>query len=497
MVAEARIDSLISRDSEVTAAVNAHESKTDNPHSTTAVQVGAVAIAQAGSITSGMIVDGEVGADDINTGQVQRRIMASCDSGSSIRVINADGTVGCEADDVFSGWGLAGNAGTYPSMNFIGTTDNQGLAFRVNNQVAMRILPDSTSPNLIGGYSGNWITTGVYGATIGGGGQSGFNNRVTDHYGTIGGGVINQAGDNAGTVGDSNYATVGGGTRNTARASAATVGGGYGNTASDGAATVGGGWYNTASGTESTVGGGNNNNASATYATVGGGYSNAASFVLATVGGGNNNTASGYGSTVPGGTSNVAQGDYSFAAGRRAKAYNQGCFIWADSTDADLSCTNTNRFLTRASGGYKLFTDSNMSAFAWLAPGASTWSESSDRNVKENYLPADGKKILISLASIPITTWNYKSQDPSIRHMGPVAQDFSAAFGLGESDKHINTIDLDGVALAAIQGLYELVQEKAGRISMLEEHNRKLEARLAVLEALIQTLAEENKGGEQ
>ena len=138
-----------------------------------------------------------------------------------------------------------------------------------------------------------------------------------------------------------------------------------------------------------------------------------------------------------------------------------------------------------------------MSTFAWLAPGASTWSELSDRNVKENYLPTDGKKILISLASIPITTWNYKSQDPSIRHIGPVAQDFSAAFGLGESDKHINTIDVDGVALAAIQGLYKLVQEKEGRISTLEERNLKLQARLAALEGLVQIMAKEKKGGEQ
>ena len=81
--------------------------------------------------------------------------------------------------------------------------------------------------------------------------------------------------------------------------------------------------------------------------------------------------------------------------------------------------------------------------------------------------------------------------------MGPVAQDFSAAFGLGESDKHINTIDADGVALGAIQGLYKLVQEKEGRISTLEEHNRKLEARLAVLEDLVQTLAKEKNGGEK
>lgn len=99
----------------------------------------------------------------------------------------------------------------------------------------------TTSPNLIGGYSGNSVTAGVYGATIGGGGESGNTNRVTDNYGTVGGGRNNQAGDNAGTTSDRWYATVGGGHNNTASNTYATVGGGYGNTASGNRATVPGG----------------------------------------------------------------------------------------------------------------------------------------------------------------------------------------------------------------------------------------------------------------
>jgi hypothetical protein len=51
--------------------------------------------------------------------------------------------------------------------------------------------PNATSPNLIGGYSGNSVTAAVYGATIGGGGASGDFNRVTDHYGTVAGGKNN------------------------------------------------------------------------------------------------------------------------------------------------------------------------------------------------------------------------------------------------------------------------------------------------------------------
>ncbi len=69
----------------------------------------------------------------------------------------------------------------------------------------------------------------------------------------------------------------------------------------------------------------------------------------------------------------------------------------------------------------------------------------------------DGREVMERVAEIPITTWNYESQDSEIRHMGPAAQDLYAAFGLGEDQRYISTVDADGVTLAAIQGLYELV----------------------------------------
>ena len=69
----------------------------------------------------------------------------------------------------------------------------------------------------------------------------------------------------------------------------------------------------------------------------------------------------------------------------------------------------------------------------------------------------------------------YKSQDPSIRHVGPMAQDFHAAFRLGEDDKHISTVDADGIALVAIQALYEIVKEKNREIELLKARLSKLE----------------------
>ena len=105
-----------------------------------------------------------------------------------------------------------------------------------------------------------------------------------------------------------------------------------------------------------------------------------------------------------------------------------------------------------------------------------------------------GIMLLARLAEMPISTWNYKSDDPAVRHMGPMAQDFKIAFGLGSDETAIATIDTDGVALAAIQGLYQITQEQAETIATLKAQNSELEARLVALEALVTSLAEPQRG---
>ncbi len=101
----------------------------------------------------------------------------------------------------------------------------------------------------------------------------------------------------------------------------------------------------------------------------------------------------------------------------------------------------------------------------------------------------DAQAILERVVQIPITTWNYKEQSDSIRHMGPMAQDFYAAFGLGLGDKTIDTIDPDGVALAAIQGLNteleERLAEKDAEIAELRSASEDLRQRLERLEGLV------------
>ncbi|MBS1536544.1 MAG: hypothetical protein JST20_02200, partial [Bacteroidetes bacterium] len=104
-------------------------------------------------------------------------------------------------------WSLTGNAGTTPGTNFLGTTDNVALQLHVNGIRAMRIEPDGTSPNIIGGYSGNTVTAGVKGAFIGGGGKSGSVNQVVDDYGIVVGGYGGTAGKEAFVgIGDNNTA---------------------------------------------------------------------------------------------------------------------------------------------------------------------------------------------------------------------------------------------------------------------------------------------------
>jgi hypothetical protein len=85
----------------------------------------------------------------------------------------------------------------------------------------------------------------------------------------------------------------------------------------------------------------------------------------------------------------------------------------------------------------------------------------SDRNLKQDFAPVDGDQILDSLAALPITTWRYKTESGEARHIGPMAQDFKAQFGVGIDDRHIFQVDGDGVALAAIKTLSERVNRLA------------------------------------
>jgi hypothetical protein len=341
----------------------------------------------------------------------------------------------------------------------LGTIDNQPLTVLVNNRPALRIVPaidtdfHGYNPNVIGGSQFNTVAAGVAGATIGGGGGcnsgtggtclSASMNQVTNDFGTIAGGLDNRAGY---------HSAVGGGRGNNANANG-------------GAATVGGGALNAATGTLS---------------------------------------------TVPGGLQNVGSGDYSFAAGRRAHAVHDSSFVWGGWLGGlDATSFYPNSFQISGENGLSIDYGSRRpdgggtswvligKAFAGEAISTSTggylsnagmWTSSSDRRRKTNVRAIDATSILDAVARLPISTWQHVNEDAAIRHLGPMAQDFYAAFGLGANETSIGTIDADGVALAAIQGLHQLMQQKDVRIGLLEERMQVQQRELEELRQTMKTL---------
>ena len=414
---------------------------------------------------------------------------------------------------------------------------------RVNNQEALRIEPVvAQSPNLIGGYSGNSVTSGKRGATIAGGGTYGAPNLVSGNYGTVGGGNFNSA--------SSIFATVSGGGRNTASGDANAIGGGI---------------LNSTNGVTSTVAGGMENTASADNATVSGGYLNVSAGVSSTVSGGSGNCAGGLLSWAGGFLAKVRPAAEPADSGSCSGltypggSGDEGTFVWADGQGVDFVSTGPNQFLIRAQGGVAIntntpevgaaltvagnavvqspgalsfgsatrqmlnlfgtsygigvqsdtqyFRSGGNGYFAWfrggvhsntgldpgaggsllmtLGPAASTptgtaraqsFTNVSDRASKTGFEPIDASEVLARVTQLPLSQWSYRNE-PSVRHLGPVAQDFRAAFGLGEDERTISTVDSAGVALAAIQGLN----------AKLEAENAALRDELAALRALIES----------
>ena len=95
-------------------------------------------------------------------------------------------------------------------------------------------------------------------------------------------------------------------------------------------------------------------------------------------------------------------------------------------------------------------------------------SNPSSRGLKANFKPVKPKEILKRIQDLDIQQWVYKER-PDELHVGPVAEDFYAAFGLGADNKHISTIDADGVMMAAIQALKAENDALKRRLTDLEQ----------------------------
>lgn len=316
-----------------------------------------------------------------------------------------------------------GNA--FGTTAVFGTTDNSALDVRVNGQRAMRYAPALSGPNVLGGHQGNNVTGGAsFASTIGGGGTESFPNVITASGGTVAGGLGNTAG------------------------------------------------------------------------------------LAASIGGGVSNTASGDYSTVGGGFGNSATANYSIAAGTFARANGADCAVfslWAG--PPGMQCfgvasqfnigarhgMSIDYFSQRADGGGDryLYIGDRFPPFTIVAWNGATltdagfWTNASDAAKKEGFAEVDTGAVLDRLAAMPIRSWRYHVEAEDVRHVGPTAQDFKAAFGLGHDDKSIGTIDADGVALAAIQGLNakleRTVAEQAGENARLRADLRALREEIANL----------------
>lgn len=115
-------------------------------------------------------------------------------------------------------------------------------------------------------------------------------------------------------------------------------------------------------------------------------------------------------------------------------------------------------------------------------------TEASDETMKENFAPVDTAQVLQGITRLNLTTWNYKADEDDVRHLGPMAQEFYATFGLGADNRHIAGLDVNGVTLAGIQELYRLVQTQEAQIQSLEQENAELEERLLELEKAVDAL---------
>jgi hypothetical protein len=363
--------------------------------------------------------------------------------------------------------------------------------------------------SVVGGGSGNqgcdgWSSiAGGYDNAVSGSGEDGF----------IGGGEFNVV-----TGSDYNSAIVGG-SGNQVMGNDSAVVGGSGNQVSNSYSAIVGGQSNSVTIDNSFLGGGSNNVVTGEYGAIAGGLHNTvsgegayiaaggyntASGEGALVDGGFNSTASGTFSTIPGGYTNSAAGTYSFAAGARASAAQTGTFVWSDGSDGDTMLTSARayEFLARASGGVTFWTNAASTVGATLAPGSGTWASASDRNLKTDVAELDDAAVLARVATLPIERWSYKSER-GVRHVGPMAQDFYAAFNVGEDDKHITSIDEDGVALAAIKALHAenadahtAIKALHAHVGVLDAENAKLRAasttqsaRIAAMQAQLQRLS--------
>jgi len=481
-------------------------------------------------------------------------------NGAGLTGVNAATLGGLNANQF---WRTAGNSGT-TAANFVGTTDNQPLEMRVNGQRAFRLQPNSgAAPTIIGGSN----TVGallVNGAVIAGGEMNlienfgsfstvsgGVSNQILGaQYATIAGGHNNliQSGGFYSTIGggkdnfldfsaqqvviaggiqnrmerDANSSAIGGGFRNVIHSNTvhSVIAGGHTNSIGPlvSYSAIGGGNENSIQSRAdySVIGGGRRNRiqSSNEYAVIAGGEFNvvAPNCNYSIIGGGQNNVISNavY-ATVPGGGANVAGGDFSFAAGRQARALHDGSFVWADASAlTPFGSTTNNQFLIRAAGGVGIGTTNPIFTLHVNGeagkPGGGSWSVASDERLKKNIRPLAGAlDKLLALHGV-----NFEYIDPAKVHelsgerMGLVAQEVESVFPdwVETGPDGYKRVTVRGLEALVVEALRELQQKQdakneklADELKRRDAENAELKRSVEDLKTLVEALARKSEGG--
>ena len=174
-------------------------------------------------------------------------------------------------------------------------------------------------------------------------------------------------------------------------------------------------------------------------------------------------------------------GNWYLRTGATGNSTPAGGFSLATDSAYYFTITSTGKVGLGTNNNQNLTHNLSMGDGAYEDGGA--WTNASDRNLKEGFAPVDGADLLSKLNAIPMQTWKYKAETGSVRHLGPMAQDFRAAFALGQDDKHISTVDEGGVALAAVQELYRQGLTKDATIRQQREQIQNLTQQVEQLQA--------------